>query len=206
MQGISVGSNNTNNGTQIGTHIGIQNTYVLEQIIAGEEITERLGDDLAHFLKPMPLLDIDTGVAFALYPDKLHKLISDKNQQVTAFILHSHNTFGVQLPQNIEGVTPSIMLRDDIVLIEPCIRPRSGDLVLVCLEYNTYNRGLIARLQIGFDGKPMIKHNQSEFVPMPAMSLICGVAVAIKRRTIDNAGLSARIDPKWNILDTLVLE
>lgn len=203
---IDVGHNNTNNGTQIGTQIGVQNTYVLEQTIAGEEITERPSNDLAHFLKPMPVLDIDTGVAFALYPERLHNLISDKNQKITAFIPHSHRTFGVQLPQIIEGVTPSILLRDDILLVEPCIRPRSGDLVLVCLEYNTYNRGLIARLQIGFDGKPMIKHNQSDFVPMPMMSLICGVVIAIKRRTIDNAGLVARIDPEWNILDTLVLE
>lgn len=203
MSRLTIDGNNTNHGTQV---IGVQNTYVLEQIVSTTDCVERLGDDLAHYLKPMPVLDIDTGVAFALYPERLHNLISDKNQQVTAFIPHSHNTFGVQLPQSIEGVTPSILLRDDILLIEPCIRPRSGDLVLVCLEYETYNRGLIARLQIGFGGKPMIKHNQSEFVPMPAMSLICGVVVAIKRRTIDNAGLVARIDPKWNILDTLVLE
>lgn len=52
-------------------------------------------------------------------------------------------------------------------------------MVLVCFDYNGAKRGMIARLHIGLDNKPMIKHNDLDLVPMPIDSLICGVVLAV---------------------------
>lgn len=200
VDNISIGGNNTGiiGGTNNTQNNLTQNVSVKDQA--------ELDEISANHYKDMPLLDIDMGVKYALDPDALANLVLNSNQKVLAFIPHTGNTFGIKLPHNIHGITPSTLLQNDILIIEPCVRPRDNDLVLVCLDYNGAKRGIIARLHIGLDNKPMIKHNELDPVSMPINSLICGVVLAVKRHMIDNDNVAVRLDPKWNILDTLVME
>lgn len=201
----NTGANIQHNGDNYGNIVGgIGNTQNnLTQNVSVQDQAELDAISANHY-KDIPLLDIDMGVKYALDPNALANLILNSNQKVLAFIPHTGNTFGVKLPYDIQGITPSTLLQNDILIIEPCIRPRDNDLVLVCLDYDGANRGIIARLHIGLDNKPMIKHNELAPVPMPIDSLICGVVLAIKRHMIDSDGIAGRLDQKWNILKTLV--
>lgn len=196
--GISIDRDNVNTGTQIGTQNNLtQNVSVQDQA--------ELDAISANHYKDMPLLDIDMGVRYALDPNTLANLILNNNQKVLAFIPHTGNTFGIKLPHDIHGITPSTLLQNDILIIEPCVQPSDNDLVLVCLDYNGAKRGMIARLHIGLDNKLMIKYNEFDPVPMPINSLICGVVLAVKRHMIDNDNVAVRLDPSWDILNTLVV-
>lgn len=199
----NTGANIQHNGDNYGNIVGgIGNT----QNVSVQDQAELDAISANHY-KDMPLLDIDMGVKYALDPDALANLILNSNQKVLAFIPHTGNTFGVKLPYDIQGITPSALLQNDILIIEPCIRPRDNDLVLVCLNFGKpTQRGMVGRLLMGISGKPMLQYNEFEPEPMPVGSLICGVVIAINRHTIDNAMLTARIVPEWDITKTLVVD
>lgn len=197
---VEIAGNNINHGTQIAA----QNNYSLEQTISAEEYKERLSEIDAFSLKDMPLLDIDDGVLFALYPENMENLIRDSTERAATFIPHTGRTFGVKNDREIKGITPNPIQKNDILIIEPCIAPRDNDLVLLCLGYSSVKRGVIARLFVDLHGNRRVRCNQT--IPMPVDSLICGVVIEIKRRLIDTSIVKARLNPNWDILSTLVKE
>lgn len=101
------------------------------------------------------------------------------------------------------GVFDVPIAKNDILIVEPCIAPRDGDLVLLALNYPNVNRGIIARLFVSLSNERSIKHSNSPTEAIPPNSLICGVVVKIKRRLIDTALVEARLNTNWDIVSTL---
>lgn len=195
-QGIIVDGDNQNNGTQIGTqHNLTQNVSVASR--------EQLNEQAKNYLKDMPLLDIDAGVLLALNPNSINQLILDSTERVATFIPHSGRTFGIKNNNDISGIAPSVIRRNDILIVEPSIAPRDNDLVLLCLDYQGKNRGVIARLVMDLSDNLLVKYSDKDPEPMPANSLICGVVVEIKRRLLDTALVKARLNRDYDILDSL---
>lgn len=204
----NTGANIQHNGDNCGNIVGgIGNTQNnLTQNVSVQD-QAKLDEITANYYKSMPLLDINMGVKYAINPYTITTLILDNSQKILAHIPHTSNTFGIQLSHDIVGVIPSILLKGDILIIEPCMSPQNNDLVLVCLDFGKpTQRGMVGRLLMGISGKPMLQYNEFEPEPMPVGSLICGVVIAIKRHTIDNAMLTARIVPEWDITKTLVVD
>lgn len=192
----TVGGNNTNHGTQIGSQQNLMQNVSVES-------REQLDEISNNYLKDMPLLDIDAGVAFALDPSRLPQLITDNNERVATFIPHSGRTFGLKNSTDIVGVFDVPITKNDILIVEPCIAPRDGDLVLLALNYPNVNRGIIARLFVSLSNERSIKYSNNPAEAIPPNSLICGVVVEIKRRLIDTALVKARLNTDWDIVSTL---
>lgn len=167
------------------------------------ESREQLDEISNNYLKDMPLLDIDAGVAFALDPSRLPQLVTDNTERAATFIPHSGRTFGLKNSTDIVGVFDVPIAKNDILIVEPCIAPRDGDLVLLALNYPNVNRGIIARLFVSLSNERSIKHSNSPTEAIPPNSLICGVVVEIKRRLIDTALVKARLNTNWDIISTL---
>lgn len=194
--GISFDGDNINNGTQIGT----QNNLTQNISVPYKEVLDEIK---TNHLKDMPLLDIDMGVLFTFNQSALEHAIFDTAERVATFIPHSGRTFGIKNNSDIGGITPSLIRRNDILIIEPCIAPRDGDLVLLCLDYGGANRGVIVRLSVDLMGNRTVKRDDNPPEPMPKNSLLCGVVVEIKRRLLDTALVKARLNPRHNPLNTL---
>lgn len=96
----------------------------------------------------------------------------------------------LMIVQRFKGVTPTPINADDILVIEPCLRPRNGDLVLVRLADK---RGVVARLSIDIHSNQSIKYSTAKAEPMPKNAKIEGVVIEIKRLMIDPAIVKARI-------------
>lgn len=186
-----------------GDNYGTQTNYSLNQTVAAEQHQEQLSSGDQPHLKDLIMLDIDCGVQYAINPASLNKVILDNAERVATFIPHSGRTFGIKAADEIRHITPSPIHKNDILITEPAIMPRNGDLVLACLEHDTNKRGIIARLKIDIDGTYKIKYDDTEPVPMPSNSMICGVVIEIKRRLIDNALLKSRLNQNWDIYSTL---
>lgn len=200
--GLYINGNNTNNGTQIGS----QTNYNLEQTISAEEHVEKLNNEDSFSLKDMPLLDIDDGVKFAMYPEAMLEKIQDTAERASTFIPHSGRTFGIKNAYDIHGVSPSVIAKNDILIIEPAIAPRANDLVLLCVDYQGLKRGVIARLESSLAGNLTVKYSEKEAENIPENSIICGVVIEIKRRLLDNALLKSRLNPEWDIFSTLQIQ
>ena len=184
--------------------LSTQNNYTTNISVQDQA---KLDEITASYYKSMPLLDINMGVKYAINPYTITAPILDNSQKILAHIPHTSNSFGIQLSHDMVGVIPSILLKGDILIIEPCMSPQNNDLVLVCLDFGKpTQRGMVGRLLMGISGKPMLQYNEFEPEPMPVGSLICGVVIAINRHTIDNAMLTARIVPEWDITKTLVVD
>lgn len=194
-----------NQGT-INNVAGDQNTNnFFSEETTPEKAKQILGDDEAEFLTAMPILGIDDGVEFALNPAEKGLKLKDKTQRAATFIPHSDRTFAVKMADNmLNDITPSPILQNDILIVEPRIAPRNQDLVLVCLDYQTpRQRGIFARLHMDLIGNFSIKHSEQPFERLPENALICGVVVEIKRRLLPNDLVLSRIDETWDILNTL---
>lgn len=85
----TVGGNNTNHSTQIGSQQNLMQNVSVES-------REQLDEISNNYLKDMPLLDIDAGVAFALDPSRLPQLVTDNTERAATFIPHSGRTFGLK--------------------------------------------------------------------------------------------------------------
>lgn len=118
----TVGGNNTNHSTQIGSQQNLMQNVSVES-------REQLDEISNNYLKDMPLLDIDAGVAFALDPSRLPQLVTDNTERAATFIPHSGRTFGLKNSTDIVGVFDVPIAKNDILIVEPCIAPRDGDLV-----------------------------------------------------------------------------
>lgn len=184
--GIIVGGNNTNHGTQIGTQ---------HHSKAHSESSKP-----ADHLQAIPLFDIDTGVFFALNPNKLPTMAN--GEQVATTILHSNHAFAIKNNLAIH-INDTVILKNDILIVEPHIPPQAGDLVLLALDHPTINRGLVARLVLDISSKFFIEYNEKDPVPIPKNSIICGVVMEIKRRLIDTSLVKARLNVDWDIMSTL---
>lgn len=199
--------NNTAEQMQVNNNYGdgqTSNYYNLTQTIAPNEKHSKLREDKAQYLKAMPLLDIDGGIEFALNPDTTEKKIKEADQ-VATFIPHSSNTFGIKMPDDsLKELSADNIAKGDILIIEPKIQPRHGDLVLVCLNVDDdkHRRGLIARCSLTLDNRYKIKFTEEPALELPPNALICGVIVEIKRRLVPTDTIAARLDKEWDIRNT----
>lgn len=158
--------------------------------------------------KVMPLLDISDGLHYTLggYPQDEIQKAKDK---IAAFIGHSDKSFGIKMADDsmtIQSATDSeTIFKGDILVIEPLMEPRDNDIVFICLDYPAKPRPIIARLQVGIDGRRYINqpNRGGGFVPMPDGALICGVVIEIKRRIIEPDIFKSRYDDNWDIKKTL---
>ncbi|QMT44253.1 LexA family transcriptional regulator [Neisseria dentiae] len=161
-----------------------------------------------QFLKVMPLLDISDGLQYALgnLPQDEMQRAGDK---IATFVSHSDKSFGIKMADDSmtiqNAADDETIFKGDILIIEPMMEPRDNDIVLVCLDYSTRQRPIIARLQFGISGGYMINqaNRSAGYIPMPDDAVICGVVIEIKRRIIEPDIVRSRHDDGWQILNTL---
>lgn len=178
------------NGNQTNT------SYTLNQNSASKPTKEELNDADKHFLKSMPLLDIDVAVRHLANPDKDRTKIQGNGDRAATFIPHSRHTIGVRMADDVEFAG---IKRGDILIVEPNIPPRDKDLVLICIDNTGYLRGMVGRLSIAIDGTHTIIYDGGAGVPLPDGALIAGVVVEVKRRLIPTDILLSRLNPDYNI-------
>ena len=202
--------NNTADQMQVSNNYGNgdQNTtfYNLIQEKQKHSESNKLKEEAAGYLKTMPLLDIDTGIDFAINPEEHLKKIKEYDNRASTFIPHSSYTFGVKMPDDsIRDITAERISKNDILIIEPKIEPRHGDLILVGLNYNnpSRRRGLVARCDFDLSNNIKIKYSNEPPADLPEGALICGVIVEIKRRLIPIDTINSRLDVNWDIKTTL---
>ena len=171
-------------------------SYTLNQNSASEPTKEELSDADKHFLKSMPLLDIDVAVRHLANPDKDRTQIQGDGDRAATFIPHSRHTIGVRMADDVEFAG---IKRGDILIVEPNIPPRDKDLVLICIDNTGYLRGMVGRLSIAIDGTHTIIYDGGAGVPLPDGAFIAGVIVEVKRRLIPTDILLSRLDPDYNI-------
>lgn len=171
-------------------------SYTLNQNSVSEPTKEELSDADKHFLKSMPLLDIDIAVRHLANPDKDRTQIQSNGDRAATFIPHSRHTIGVRMADDVEFAG---IKRGDILIVEPNIPPRDKDLVLICIDNTGYLRGMVGRLSIAIDGTHTIIYDGGSGVPLPDGALIAGVVVEVKRRLIPTDILLSRLNPDYNI-------
>lgn len=171
-------------------------SYTLNQNSVSEPTKEELADADKHFLKSMPLLDIDIAVRHLANPDKDRTQIQGDGDRAATFIPHSRHTIGVRMADDVEFAG---IKRGDILIVEPNIPPRDKDLVLICIDNTGYLRGMVGRLSIAIDGTHTIIYDGGSGVPLPDGAFIAGVVVEVKRRLIPTDILLSRLNPDYNI-------
>lgn len=171
-------------------------SYTLNQNSVSKPTKEELADADKHFLKSMPLLDIDIAVRHLANPDKDRTQIQGDGDRAATFIPHSGHTVGVRMADDVEFAG---IKRGDILIVEPNIPPRDKDLVLICIDNTGYLRGMVGRLSIAIDGTHTIIYDGGAGVPLPDGAFIAGVIVEVKRRLIPTDILLSRLDPDYNI-------
>lgn len=182
--------------------------YNMYQQGAKSVTADTMPEQQAGMLKVMPLLDISDGLRYALggYPQDEIQKAKDK---IAAFIGHSDKSFGIKMADDsmtIQSAADSeTIFKGDILVIEPLMEPRDNDIVFICLDYPDKPRPIIARLQVGIDGRRYINqpNRGGGFVPLPDGALICGVAIEIKRRIMEPDIVKSRHDDNWDIKKTL---
>ncbi len=202
--GVNTGIQNISS-TINGYQTNVQgDSYNLYQNTGTEMTQAELQDADAKYLKSMPLMDINLGARYLINPDKDREQIYDKAERAATFIPHSSDTIGIRIADNslIEFFADRIQT-GDILIVEPKIPPRDGDLILLCLNNTGYWRGMVCRLKINIDGSRAINHDGSGFIPMPQGSLIGGVIVELKRRLIATEILASRLDPTYDIQQSI---
>lgn len=178
---------------------GVHNntSYTLNQNSVSKPTKEELAADAdKHFLKSMPLLDIDIAVRHLANPDKDRTQIQGDGDRAATFIPHSGHTVGVRMADDVEFAG---IKRGDILIVEPNIPPRDKDLVLICIDNTGYLRGMVGRLSIAIDGTHTIIYDGGSGVPLPDGAFIAGVVVEVKRRLIPTDILLSRLNPDYNI-------
>lgn len=171
-------------------------SYTLNQNSVSKPTKEELADADKHFLKSMPLLDIDIAVRHLSNPDKDRTQIQGNGDRAATFIPHSRHTIGVRMADDVEFAG---IKRGDILIVEPNIPPRDKDLVLICIDNTGYQRGMVGRLSIAIDGTHTIIYDGGSGVPLPDGAFIAGVVVEVKRRLIPTDILLSRLNPDYNI-------
>lgn len=175
---------------------GVHNntSYTLNQNTVSKPTKEELSDADKHFLKSMPLLDIDIAVRHLANPDKDRAQIQGDGDRAATFIPHSGHTVGVRMADDVEFAG---IKRGDILIVEPHIPPRDKDLVLICIDNTGYLRGMVGRLSIAIDGTHTFIYDGGAGIPLPDGAFIAGVVVEVKRRLIPTDILLSRLNPDY---------
>lgn len=201
---LTIGENN--NGNQnVGS--GNQINYSLYQESGADLKKLELGETDAKYLKSMPLMDINLAARYLIDPEKEREQIYDNSERAATFIPHSSDTIGIRIADDgLIDFSKDRITAGDILIVEPKIPPRDGDLILLCLNNTGYWRGMICRLSISIDGKRMIKHSAREPILIPKGALIGGVIVELKRRLIPTDLLASRLDHNYDIKQSEEIE
>lgn len=186
--GLIINGSNTNNGTQIGTQNNLNATFLGDE---AQVIDEQLN------LKAMPLFDIDDGVIYALSNDDSTEII-ERAKPSTAFVRQESRAFGVRILYDLVGITNSPICTGDVLLVEPKIPPRNGDLVLLCLGYPDNKRGIIARLYVDMMDNQSVQSDHNPAQPIPSNAVICGVVTDVTRNLIDSSIVETRLNMNYS--------
>lgn len=199
---------NTNNNGVIGTQNNVSGNQhnFFQNDTPVEEARAILNDADAKFLVAMPLLSVDKGVEYATCPEKKEELLRSSSERVSIYMPHSDSTFAVKVPDNsLQGVVEPPIYANDILVIEPKIRPANNDLVLICLNHQQPNqRGIIAKIYVDLDDRCTIKYSSTQpETPLPESAVICGVHIKTTRYPFSNDIIASRIEPEWNIFNKI---
>lgn len=194
---IDGNNNNINNGTNHGV-IGGENIH---QTVAPRNIANSLKESFST--KPLPLFDIDDGVAYALSDDNDVQII-ERAKESSTFIPSDSHAFGIKMVYQLTGITQTPISAGDILIVEPCIPPRNGDLVLLCLGYPNNKRGIIVRLFVDMQNVMSVQRNSNPPEILPAGSVICGVVRKVERDYLESGIITSRLDKTYKVIATLV--
>ena len=89
-------------------------SYTLNQNSVSKPTKEELADADKHFLKSMPLLDIDIAVRHLANPDKDRTQIQGDGDRAATFIPRSRHTIGVRMADDVEFAG---IKRGDILIV-----------------------------------------------------------------------------------------
>lgn len=152
----------------------------------------------------IPLLYLDQAAEYLLNTANAATSAADSTKHSYTFTPYSSYALGVKIHNHTLGNFLQEHIKvNDILIIEPKIYPRDGDLILLCLQNTGYIRGLIGRLKIEIDGSQLICHDTDEFVPIPEGGIIGGVVVEIQRHLIPAEIIASRLNHDYNIMDSL---
>lgn len=152
----------------------------------------------ALFIKALPLFDIDQAVAYAWgkgFDSNIEELATG---HVSVFMNHISHTFGLKMLDDtmLKPNDNASIRKGDILIIEPEIEERDGDVVLIAINNNGHKRGLIAVLGIDMSGNRTAyqigKSDRPE--PMPENAEVLGVVISIKRHLADMDIIDSRVN------------
>lgn len=157
-------------------------------------------------LKSMPLLDIDDAVQFILYPSEIAEKIKNTDDRIVSFVNAHHETVGVRVSDNnVAKISLHQIIIGNDAVIEPAIKPRGNEFVLVALNAKEKNkiRGIFAQLRIDFEGNYyLLDDNTTEPKPMPKGAVICGVVIQSKKNFVSNELVISRYEENYNPWET----
>lgn len=160
-------------------------------------------------LKSMPLLDIDDAVQLILYPNEMADKIKNTKERVVSFVNVHHSTIGVKVSDNsIKNVSDNQIIVGDEVIIEPSIKPRNDEFVVIALNARNRNamRGIFAKLKIDISGEYLlVTDDTSTPIPLPLGAVICGIVIQVKKRYVDNDLVISRYEKDYCVWDTEVV-
>lgn len=157
-------------------------------------------------LKSMPLLDIDDAIEGILFPEKMVEKIKNTKERVVSLINAYYETVGIRVSDNgLKKISENKITIGDDAIIEPSIRPRNHDFVVIALDArdDEKRRGILAKLKIELDGKYYLITDDTEApIPMPIGSVICGVVIKIHKNYIDKDLVMSRHEENYDVWKT----
>lgn len=183
----------------------IQNTYNMANSIAADEYSNMVADPQNMAFKPLSIFDIDNAVKYITGFAEEEALLSLTTRSTT-FIPSDSRAYGIKVSTDLNGIYSTTIYKDDVLIVEPNIKPRQGFLVVVALNATNKDSivGVVGSLHIHpLHGLSIQCSDIEEKIPLPQGSVICGVVTDIKRSVLDPSILKSCIDKDYDIWSTL---
>lgn len=195
----TIGGNNINGNVHIG-ELNRYNTHLDND--CGQKINQ-ITHDIT--LKSMPLLDIDEAIQLILFPKENAEKIKNTTERIVAFVNIYHETIGIKVSDNnVKNISNNQIIIGNEAVVEPAVRPRNNEFVLVALNaHHESRRGIFAQLKINLDGQRYLLTDDTPTpIKMPVGAVICGVVIQTKCNQIDNAVVISRHEENYNVWET----
>lgn len=196
----TIGGHNINGNVSIG-EINRYNTHLDND--CGKNINH-ITHDIK--LKSMPLLDIDEAIQFILFPEENAEKIKNTTERIVAFVNIYHETIGIKVSDNnVKNISNNQIIIGNEAVIEPAVRPRNNEFVLVALNArHESRRGIFAQLKIDLASgqRYLLTDDTPAPIKMPVGAVICGVLIQTKCNHIDNAVVISRHENNYNVWET----